>query len=321
MCIPIHPSAAGSLPARNPSGKGVGPMRTSTLVIIGAIVGAVGAQALKAPFPAPGANPSLDLVALHDPGLHALVRVWYYAWPAVLVVLAGSLALSVWRVWFQPLFRFRRRGRLPDWPTSPEDDAPSLVVGELHHPTVPRESDRPAWLVIPEKGLYTGMLVVGAVGTGKTTACMYPFARQLLSWRARRCPQARGRARAGGQGRLLPSGPEHPGRGGPRGRLPGDRARRVAPVEPARRSATRFLLDGLRRGVAHQPALRQIARTVLAAGVHEPRALDRRTPPAPAGGLGHAPGPSTAARWTRSCSRPGSRRPGRWRTGSLQWMP
>jgi len=159
-------------------------MRTSTLVIIGAIVGAVGAQALKAPFPAPGANPYLDLVALHDPGLHALVRVWYYAWPAVAVVLAGSIVLSVWRVWFQPLVRIGRRGRLPDWPTSPEDDAPSLVVGELHHPTVPRESDRPAWLVIPEKGLYTGMLVVGAVGTGKTTACMYPFARQLLSWRA-----------------------------------------------------------------------------------------------------------------------------------------
>ena len=52
------------------------------------------------------------------------------------------------------------------------------------YPTVPRESERPSWLVIPEKGLYTGVLVVGAVGTGKTTACMYPFAQQLLSWQA-----------------------------------------------------------------------------------------------------------------------------------------
>jgi hypothetical protein len=77
-----------------------------------------------------------------------------------------------------------RRGRLPAWPNSPKDDAPSLVVGELHHPTVPRESDQPSWLVVPEKGLYTGLLVVGAVGTGKTTACMYPFARQLLHWQA-----------------------------------------------------------------------------------------------------------------------------------------
>ena len=159
-------------------------MKSATLAIIGAAAGAVGARALKAPFPVPGANPYLDLIAHHDPGLHAAARLWYYGWPAVLVVLAGSLALSVWRVWFQPLLRLRRRGRLPAWPNSPTDDAPSVVIGELHHPTVPRESERPSWLVVPEKGLYTGVLVVGAVGTGKTTACMYPFARQLLHWRA-----------------------------------------------------------------------------------------------------------------------------------------
>ncbi|MYJ11858.1 MAG: TraM recognition domain-containing protein [Gemmatimonadetes bacterium] len=159
-------------------------MKSSTLAVIGAAVGAVGGQALKAPFPPPGANPYLDLIAWHDPGLHAAVRVWYHAWPAIAVVLAGSLCLSVWRVWFQPLVRIVRRGRLPKWPTSPGDDAPALVVGEQHHPVVPRESEQPSWLVIPEKGLYTGVLVVGAVGTGKTTACMYPFARQLLSWQA-----------------------------------------------------------------------------------------------------------------------------------------
>ncbi len=159
-------------------------MKSGTLAIIGAAAGAAGARALRSPFPPADANPYLDLIAGHDPGLHAAVRVWHYAWPAVSVVLAGSLVLSVWRVWFQPLFRFRRRGRLPEWPNSPADAAPSVVVGELHHPTVPEESERPSWLVIPEKGLYTGLLVVGAVGTGKTTACMYPFARQLLHWRA-----------------------------------------------------------------------------------------------------------------------------------------
>ena len=56
------------------------------------------------------------------------------------------------------------------------------MVGELHHPTAATESERPSWLVIPEKGLYTGVLIVGAVGTGKTMACMYPFAQQLLSF-------------------------------------------------------------------------------------------------------------------------------------------
>ena len=157
-------------------------MKSGTLAIIGAAIGAAAAQALKAPFPAPGANPYLDLIARHDPGLHTALRAWHHAWPAILAVLAGSFALSVWRVWLQPLFRMGRRGRLPEWPASSTDEAPSLVIGELHHPTVPRESERPSWLVIPEKGLYTGTLIVGAVGTGKTSGCMYPFARQILSW-------------------------------------------------------------------------------------------------------------------------------------------
>ena len=159
-------------------------MKLTTLVIIGAAVGAAAGRAIGAPFPGVGENYYLDLIAHNDPGIHTAIRVWYHAAPAVAVVLAGNLCLAVWRVWFQPLVRIVRRGKLPKWPTSSGDDAPSLVVGELHHPTVPRESERPSWLVIPEKGLYTGVLVVGAVGTGKTTACMYPFARQLLHWRA-----------------------------------------------------------------------------------------------------------------------------------------
>ena len=36
--------------------------------------------------------------------------------------------------------------------------------------------------MMPEKGLYTGLAIFGAIGTGKTTSCMRPFARQLLEW-------------------------------------------------------------------------------------------------------------------------------------------
>ena len=158
-------------------------MRPWTLVIIGVALTAATVRAFLAPFPGIGGNPVLDLIAYHDPGLHTVIRVWYYAAPAVALLLAGSVCLSVARVWLEPRTRRGARGKLPAWPTSAGDEAPSLVIGELHHPTVPRESERPSWLVIPEKGLYTGILVVGAVGTGKTTACMYPFARQLLSWR------------------------------------------------------------------------------------------------------------------------------------------
>ena len=81
----------------------------------------------------------------------------------------------------------RRPGHVPTpGPPRPRTTTPSLVIGELHHPVVPRESERPSWLVVPETGLYTGVLIVGAVGSGKTSACMYPFAQQLLSWQADR---------------------------------------------------------------------------------------------------------------------------------------
>ena len=58
----------------------------------------------------------------------------------------------------------------------------SLVVGEVHHEQVPEPSETPRWLVIPERGLFTGIAVIGAIGSGKTSCCMYPFAKQILSF-------------------------------------------------------------------------------------------------------------------------------------------
>ena len=265
-------------------------LKPATLVLVGLASAAAIAHAFRAPFPGPGGNPVLDLIAYHDPGFHTVIRVWYYVAPAVAVVLFGSLGLSVWRVWLQPRAGGGRRGTLPPWPASPEDETPSLVIGELHHPVVPRESERPSWLVVPETGLYTGVLIVGAVGSGKTSACMYPFAQQLLSWQADR-PARRASALVlevkGDFCHSVRGILDDAGRGG---RLPGDRPRWCLAVEPARRSAARHLFARLRRRLPDQPALRQEPRTVLAASLHEPRALDHRTVPALAGGLGHAAG-------------------------------
>ena len=54
----------------------------------------------------------------------------------------------------------------------------------MHHPVEAREIFNPEWLTIPERGLYTGIAIFGAVGSGKTSACMHPFAKQLLGWQA-----------------------------------------------------------------------------------------------------------------------------------------
>ena len=142
---------------------------------------------LYRPFPMPGENAALDLMLYHTPNFYIWVVRWYYAAPAVAVVVGGLILLTVWRVWFEkmegnlPTYKV-----LPNWPLSPDKDAgPGIVVGEVHHPVKAVEIPNPKWLVIPERGLYTGVAIFGAVGSGKTSACMHPFAQQILSWQAK----------------------------------------------------------------------------------------------------------------------------------------
>ena len=126
----------------DPCGKADRPMRVGTLILLGTPLGAVLGNAIIAPFPGPGGNPALDLMAFNDPAFHRALAVWHCAAPGVATLLAGSLVLSVWRVWLRPRRRSARRGKLPSWPVSAAD--PSVVVGELHHPTAARESERPS---------------------------------------------------------------------------------------------------------------------------------------------------------------------------------
>lgn len=159
--------------------------RSHWVILLSAGAAASAAVAHHRPFPGPGDDPLADLLAYHDPAFLAAVKAWYYAAPGAALVILSALALSIIRVWFHSGQGAKSApGNLPAWPTSSEDPVLSVVVGELHHPIEARESPQPSWLVIPERGLYTGIAVFGAVGTGKTTACMHPFARQILSWKA-----------------------------------------------------------------------------------------------------------------------------------------
>jgi len=58
------------------------------------------------------------------------------------------------------------------------------VLGEVHEARKPGPSKTPHWLTIPERGLFTGIAVFGAVGSGKTSSCLYPFAQQILAYKA-----------------------------------------------------------------------------------------------------------------------------------------
>ena len=154
------------------------------------IIGGLGCSAwgfIYRPFPLPGDDPMLDLVLYHTPNFYTWIVWWYYLAPAAAVIVGGLVLISVWRVWFESWgIGMPNIGMLPTWPLNPAKDAgPAIVVGEVHHPVKAVESRNPKWLIIPERGLYTGVAIFGAVGSGKTSACMRPFADQILSWQAR----------------------------------------------------------------------------------------------------------------------------------------
>ena len=131
--------------------------------------------------PWPEGDPALAWIAIRSPLGYDLLR-WGYAvcWvatPFCLVLVAATV---------YGLLVERRDGDAngsepPPWP---DEGAPQLVIGETHRRTQPGPSAWPGWLVVPRRGLYAGTAVFGAVGSGKTSCCMYPFARQVLEWHA-----------------------------------------------------------------------------------------------------------------------------------------
>ena len=140
---------------------------------------------VRRPFPLLDENPILALVEYHTPNFFDVLVIWYYVSPFVAVMLSGFLAVTVWKVWLEGRRRdFAPFAKLPPWPLSADQKAPAIVIGEVHHPVEAREIFSPSWLTIPERGLYTGVAIFGVVGSGKTSACMNPFARQLLGWQA-----------------------------------------------------------------------------------------------------------------------------------------
>jgi len=170
-------------------------MRIGTLVLLGAPLCAVLGNAIVAPFPRPGGNPAFDLMAYHDPAFHRAIAIWHYATPGIATLLAGSLVVSVWRVWLRPRRGSSRRGKLPPL-TSVAERPVAVGRGWRAAPSDGPPLERAALLARhPRDRFLHGLLIIGAGGSGKTSACMYPFAQQLLSRQADR-PERRAGALA-----------------------------------------------------------------------------------------------------------------------------
>jgi hypothetical protein len=96
--------------------------------------------------------------------------------------IAYSILLSGLYIFGLKIPQHIRPGRLPAYSDPRKRKALSVVIGEIHNPRKAVPAKAPYWLSVPERGLFTGIAIFGAVGTGKTSCCMYPFAEQILAY-------------------------------------------------------------------------------------------------------------------------------------------
>ena len=139
---------------------------------------------LQSLYPVNTADPMLRLIALERPAIyHALVwnyNLFLYSTPFLGISILFSLVyVHLYRGQIE-----RAAGALPPCPDPRTRADLALVVGEVHRQLVPQPSPNPHWLVIPERGLYTGIAIIGSIGSGKTLGLVLPAMRQLFAYKA-----------------------------------------------------------------------------------------------------------------------------------------
>jgi len=183
-------------------------------------------------YPVQTDNVFLALIALKKPAVFHVLTYGYATLWFTTAFLAASLVTSVFAILAYRYPVTARLRSLPPYPEPASRPTPTLVLGERHFARALGPAPDPTWLTIPQRGLYTGVMILGAVGTGKTSACMYPYVDQLLRWRAQDPVQKVG-------GLVL--------------EVKGDFCRQVRQIVRAANRETDYLEIGLDTGVCYNP--------------------------------------------------------------------
>jgi hypothetical protein len=148
-----------------------------------ALAAAMGAVALwQLPFPE--GNVLAQIVAVEQPLLYQIGRGAYVAMLFTTPYIACSVVASLAYIFVARPVRVATAAALPRYPEVCDRRELFVVLGEVHHAKRFEPSEHPQWLTIPDRGLYTGIMVLGAIGSGKTSTCMVPYAEQVLGYRA-----------------------------------------------------------------------------------------------------------------------------------------
>src|SRR5712691_3598697 len=126
----------------------------------------------------------LRLIAFRDPWTYAGLKASYHVMLFTTPYIGYSFLLSALYIFTLRPRRSPKPQPLPPYPVVESRNQLSVVIGEIHNPRLPVPAENPTWLIIPERGLFTGTIMIGATGSGKTAGGMYPFTDQLLGYRA-----------------------------------------------------------------------------------------------------------------------------------------
>ena len=149
--------------------------------VLAAVVWALGMS--RVPFPTD--RTYLLLIEQLRPHIFLAIRSSYALLWFTTPLIAFSSLLSLAYIFLLRRPQQASAIRLPCYPDPAGRHELFVVVGEVHRAQRAVPVARPTWLQVPERGLFTGIAVFGAIGSGKTTGCMYPFAEQILSYRRR----------------------------------------------------------------------------------------------------------------------------------------
>src|SRR3954453_11989299 len=115
-------------------------------------------------YPFPDQDTVLQVVLAHNPYVFHALR---WGWTAMLFTTPAVVFSGVFSLIFIFTGRQARPGRshLPLCPLARASQPLHVVLGEIHHPRRPVRVTPPGWLRIPERGLFTGIAIFGAVGS------------------------------------------------------------------------------------------------------------------------------------------------------------
>jgi hypothetical protein len=153
-------------------------------VVISTAVASVAGTAVRMRLPWDPQDPVLMLVAAYDPPLYRGLFAAYLAVLFATPYLVTSMILAIAYIFTRSRRAAAAGGSLPPYPHPETRQELFLILGEQHHRTHRVPSPHPRWLIVPARGLFTGIAVIGAVGSGKTSGCLYPYADQLFGFQA-----------------------------------------------------------------------------------------------------------------------------------------